>query len=153
MSNSGWYGDTCIMACASRYVGNSGSHCGLRDVGHGVWVTICGYVTVRYGALRCVTLRYAEALRRCVTVVRYGSLRCVTVRYANALRRCVTVRYGCALRCVMVRYGGMLRFVTVRYGALRWCTSVSKFSTVHTHNSVHLAHLTHQFLGQHPPST
>jgi len=53
-SNSGWYGDTCIMACASRYVGNGGSHCGLRDVGHGV--------------LYVVTLR-------CVTAVRYGALR------------------------------------------------------------------------------
>ena len=47
------------MVCASRYVGNGVSHCGLRDVGHGVWVTICGYVTVRYGcALRCVMVRY-----------------------------------------------------------------------------------------------
>ena len=78
------------MACTSRYVGNSGSHCGLRDVGHGVWVTICGYVTVHYGALRlCVTLRY-------------GALRCVTVRYDTL--RCVTaVRYG-ALRCVTVMH-------------------------------------------------
>ena len=51
------------MACASRYVGNGVSHFGLRGVGHGVWVTICGYVTVRYGALRlCVTVRYG-ALR------------------------------------------------------------------------------------------
>ena len=53
------------MACASRYVGNGGSHCGLRDVGHGVWVTICGYVTVRYGALRCVTAVRYGALRVC----------------------------------------------------------------------------------------
>ena len=53
------------QACASRYVGNGVSHCGLRGVGHGVWVTICGYVTVRYGALRlCVTVRYG-ALRVC----------------------------------------------------------------------------------------
>ena len=66
------------MTCASRYVGNGGSHCGLRDVGHGVWVTICGYVTVRYAcALRCVTVRYG-ALRLCVTAVRYGALWCVT---------------------------------------------------------------------------
>ena len=65
------------MACASRYVGNGVSHCGLRGVGHGVWVTICGYVTVRYGALRlCVTLRYGAL--RCFTTVRYGALWCVT---------------------------------------------------------------------------
>ena len=65
---------------------------------------------LRYGALRCVTVRYAEALRLCVTV-RYGY---VTVGY-GALRLCVTLRYG-ALRCV----------TAVRYGALRgalWCVS------------------------------
>jgi len=40
---------------------------------------------VRYGALRCVTVRYG-ALRLCVTAVSYGALRlCVTVRY-GALR-------------------------------------------------------------------
>ena len=93
------------MTCASRYVGNGGSHCGLRDVGHGVWVTICGYVT------GCVTVRYG-ALRWCVTVSYGGALRlCVTVRY-GALRLCVTLRYG-ALRCVTVRYG----YVTVSYAS------------------------------------
>ena len=109
------------MACASRYVGNSGSHCGLRDVGDSVWVTICGYVTVHYGALRlCVTLvRYGGALR-CGTTVRYGcALRCVTLRY-GALR-CVTVRYGCALRCGTVRYGAFQDYVT---DALRRCVTV-----------------------------
>ena len=120
------------MACASRYVGNSGSHCGLRDVGHGVRVTICGYVTVRYGALRCVTVRYAEALRRCVTVVRYGSLRCVTVGYFDALRRCVTLtRYGGALQCVTaVRYGVLWCVTEVRYGALRCVTVRYGYVTV-----------------------
>ena len=95
------------MTCASRYVGNGGSHCGLRDVGHGVCNgVICGYVTgcvrVRYGALRwCVTVSYGGALRLCVTM-----------RYFDALRRCVTVRYG-ALRCVtLTRYGCALRCVT-----------------------------------------
>ena len=74
-----------MMACASRYVGNGGSHCGLRDVGHGVWVT------VRYG-------------------VRYGAFQDYVT---DALRRCVTVRYGCALRCVTLRYVDALRCVTL----------------------------------------
>ena len=119
------------MTCASRYVGNGGSHCGLRDVGRGVRVTICGDVTgcvmvrfrtmllMRYGgALRRVTVRYVDALRCvtlacygsvlwCVTEVCYGALRCVTVRYGGALRSCVTA----------VRYGDMLQYVTLmRYG-------------------------------------
>jgi len=33
-SNSGWDGDTCIMACALRYVGDG--------AGHDVRVTLCG---------------------------------------------------------------------------------------------------------------
>jgi len=59
--------------------------CGWRYVGDSVWVTVCGYVTgcvmVRFRAmLRCVTVvRYADALRRCVTAH-------VTVRHDSALR-------------------------------------------------------------------
>ena len=65
-------------------MGNGGSHCGLRYVGHDVWVTVCGYVT------GCVMVRFRARLRF-VTVV------C----YADALRRItahVTVRHGHALR-------------------------------------------------------
>ena len=51
--------------------------CGSRHVGQSVWVTVCGYVTGR------IMVRF-RAMLRCVTVV----------RYADALRRCVTVRYG-----------------------------------------------------------
>jgi len=94
-------------------VGNGRSHCGLRDVGHGVWVTICGYVTgVRYGAFQDYV---TDALRRCVTV-RYGcALRCITVRYVYALR-CVTLAcYGNVLWCVTEVCYGALRCVTLRY--------------------------------------
>ena len=84
--------------------GNGGSHCGLRDVGHGVWVTICGYVT------GCVMVRF-----RTILLMRYGgALRRVTaVRYVDALR-CVTLAcYGSVLWCVTVRYG----YVTMSYAS------------------------------------
>ena len=43
------------MACASRYVGNGGSHCGSRCVGNDMWLRY----GVHYGALRlCVTVRH-----------------------------------------------------------------------------------------------
>ena len=76
--------------------------------------------------LRCVTVRYGGALR-CVTAVltvRYGALRCVTLmRYGGALR-CVTLtRYGGALQCVTtVRYGVLWCVTEVCYGALRCVT-------------------------------
>ena len=63
-------------------------------------------------------LHYASAFLHYVTVS-YGELRYVTVRYGGALRLCVTVRYR-ALRCVTaVRYGALRCVTVVRYGALR----------------------------------
>jgi len=95
-------------------VGNGGSHCGLRDVGHGVWVTVCGYVT------GCVMVRF-----RTMVLMRYGgALRCVTVPYVDALR-CVTLTcYGSVLWCVTEVSYGALRCVTLmRCGVLRWFVS------------------------------
>ena len=57
-------------------------------------------------------MRYAHALRWCVTAVRYG----VMMRYGGMLR-CVTVHYFDALGCgTLVCYDSALRLcVTVRY--------------------------------------
>ena len=75
-------------------------------MGHGVWVTICGYVT------GCVMVRFMTTL-----LMRYGgALRYVTGICYSMLGLCVTVcDVGVLRQCVMVRYGGMLRCVTVRY--------------------------------------
>ena len=108
-------------------------HCRLFTSKHFITVTVryahalrlC--VTVRYGALRwCVTVRYDGALR-CVTAVRYGSLWCVTVRY-GALRY-VTVRYAEALRrCVTVRYGALWCVTEVGSAALR-CVTLMRYGS------------------------
>ena len=71
------------------------------------------------------------ALHYCTDSVTHATSLAFAVRYADALRRCVTVGYGCALRCVtLMRYGvsrwrvtavcycALRRYVTVRYGAL-----------------------------------
>jgi len=94
-----------------------------------MWVTVCGYVTgcvmvrfrtmllMRYGgALRCVTVRYFDALRT------YGVLRwCVTtVRYAAALHRCVTA----------VHYGVLQHYVTTVHdsSALQYYVTVVQYA-------------------------
>ena len=111
------------MACASRYVGKGGSHCGLRDVGHGVWVTVCGYVTwcvmVHFSTM--LLMRYGGALR-CVTFMRYGVLRwyVTTVRYGAALHRCVTaVHYGVLQHYVTTVHHGRSVAVLLYGGAIR----------------------------------
>jgi len=97
-------------------------------------------------------VRYADALRRCVTAVRYGALRYVTVPYGvlrcvtlmrygvsrwrvmpmcyGALRRCVTVRYFDALRCVtLVCYNTTLRqwITTIATKAYKRCRTIFRF--------------------------
>jgi len=60
------------------------------------------------GALRCVTVCYADSLRWCVTMwVTICVMWYVTVRYGGALRSCVTmVRYAVGDD---MRYAGALR--------------------------------------------
>ena len=92
-SNSGWDGDTCIMACALRYVGYGAGRdvrvtlCGLRCAGTvcvsvcregGVttWVTLCGWWC--HGHDVWITLRGKHYVADVVQITLRGSW-CVSI--------------------------------------------------------------------------